>query len=164
LATAASCRDGKPPAACAAALSVSRPRVRGPAICHLYLDVRITPVQHPGAVQRDLEAALAAAGVPATVVPFVYRRGYEAQNVEPLVKSIEDVHERLFGERPSRPINEVTSMWRDSNVFNAAGIPTVIYGPGTSIARGDWSMEISALVGVARAYAGIALEVCGVAE
>jgi hypothetical protein len=52
-------------------------------------------------------------------------------------------------------------MWRDSNVFNEAGIPTVVYGPGASVGGGNFAMEIDALVQAAKAYAAIAIEVCG---
>jgi acetylornithine deacetylase/succinyl-diaminopimelate desuccinylase-like protein len=135
-----------------------------PSVCQLYVDARITPEQRPGDVQRELQRAVDASGVPASIVPFVYRRGYEAQNVAPLVEKIERVHARHFGERPGQPIEAITSMWRDSNVFNAAAIPTVIYGPGASVGGGNFSMEIQAMTDAARVYAAIVMEVCGIAE
>ena len=52
-------------------------------------------------------------------------------------------------------------MWRDCNVFNEAGIPTVVYGPGASLGGGNFAMEIDALVQAAKAYVAIAIEVCG---
>jgi acetylornithine deacetylase/succinyl-diaminopimelate desuccinylase-like protein len=134
-----------------------------PSICEVYVDVRITPEQNPRDVERELVEVLAAARVPTTVEPFVFRRGYEAHGVEPLVEGVEAAHERVIGGRPGRPIEAITSMWRDSNVFNEAGIPTVVYGPGASVGGGNFAMEIAALSTAARVYAAIALEICGVA-
>jgi acetylornithine deacetylase/succinyl-diaminopimelate desuccinylase-like protein len=134
-----------------------------PSICHLYVDARITPQQDPRSVQRELEAAIAVAGVPATVEPIAYRRGYEATGVEPLVERVEAAHEQVIGGSPGRPIDAITSMWRDSNVFIEAGIPTIVYGPGASVGGGNFAMEIDALTTAARVYAAIAIEVCGLA-
>jgi acetylornithine deacetylase/succinyl-diaminopimelate desuccinylase-like protein len=134
-----------------------------PSICEVYVDVRITPEQNPRDVERELQGVLAATGVPTTVEPFVFRRGYEAQGVEPLVEGVEAAHGRVIGGTPGRPIEAITSMWRDSNVFNEAGIPTVVYGPGASVGGGNFAMEIESLSTAARVYAAIALEICGVA-
>jgi acetylornithine deacetylase/succinyl-diaminopimelate desuccinylase-like protein len=134
-----------------------------PSICLLYVDARITPQQDPRSVQRELEAASASTGVPVTVEPIAYRRGWEATGVEPLVAKVEVAHERVIGGAPGRPIESITSMWRDSNVFIEAGIPTVVYGPGASVGGGNFAMEIDDLVTAARVYAAIAIEVCGLA-
>jgi acetylornithine deacetylase/succinyl-diaminopimelate desuccinylase-like protein len=134
-----------------------------PSICHLYVDIRITPEQDPRSVQRELEGAIAATGVPVTVEPIAFRRGYEATGVEPLVEKVEAAHGKVLGGEPGRPVEPITSMWRDSNVFIEAGIPTVVYGPGASVGGGNFSMEIDALTTAARVYAAIAIEVCGLA-
>jgi acetylornithine deacetylase/succinyl-diaminopimelate desuccinylase-like protein len=135
-----------------------------PSICHLYVDARITPEQDVRGVERELRAVLDETGIPAIVEPFAFRRGYEARDVEPLVGRVEAAHERIFGGRPGRPIDEISSMWRDSNVFIEAGIPTVVYGPGASVGGGNFAMEVDDLVNAARVYAAIAIEVCGVAS
>ena len=134
-----------------------------PSVCLLYVDARITPEQDPRSVQRELEEAIGSTGVPVTVEPIAYRRGYEAVGVEPLVACVEAAHSRVIGGTPGRPIEPITSMWRDSNVFIEAGIPTVVYGPGASVGGGNFSMEIDDLVTAARVYAAIAIEVCGLA-
>jgi acetylornithine deacetylase/succinyl-diaminopimelate desuccinylase-like protein len=135
-----------------------------PSVCQIYVDARITPQQDPRAVERELRAVLDATGVPTTVEPFVYRRGYEAENVEPLVANVEAAHLRVFGDKPGSPIAAITSMWRDSNVFIEAGIPTVVYGPGASVGGGNFALDISAMLEAARVYAAIVIETCGVAE
>jgi acetylornithine deacetylase/succinyl-diaminopimelate desuccinylase-like protein len=128
------------------------------------VDIRITPEQNVRSVERELKEVLAEVPVPTVIEPFVFRPGYEAQNVGPLVASVEAAHDRVFGGTPGRPIDAVTSMWRDSNVFNEVGIPTVVYGPGASVGGGNFAMEIEDLMKAAEAYATIAMEVCGVAE
>jgi acetylornithine deacetylase/succinyl-diaminopimelate desuccinylase-like protein len=135
-----------------------------PSVCHLYVDARITPEQDVRGVERELRAVLNATGIPTVVEPIAFRRGYEAQNVQPLVDDVEVAHDRIFGGRPGRPIDAITSMWRDSNVFIEAGIPTVVYGPGASVGGGNFAMEIEDLVQAARVYAAIAIGVCGVAS
>jgi acetylornithine deacetylase/succinyl-diaminopimelate desuccinylase-like protein len=135
-----------------------------PSVCQLYADIRITPHQDPRTVERELRDVLDATGVPTTVEPFAYRRGYEAgDDVRPLVQCVEAAHQKVFGDRPGRPIEPITSMWRDSNVFIEAGIPTVVYGPGASVGGGNFSMDISAMVDAAKVYAAIAIETCGAA-
>jgi acetylornithine deacetylase/succinyl-diaminopimelate desuccinylase-like protein len=134
-----------------------------PSVCLLYVDARIAPDQDPRGVQRELEAAVERSGVPVTVEPFAYRRGYEAVGVEPLAERVEAAHARVIGGSPGRPIEAITSMWRDSNVFIEAGIPTVVYGPGASVGGGNFAMEIDDLTTAARVYAAIAVEVCGLA-
>jgi acetylornithine deacetylase/succinyl-diaminopimelate desuccinylase-like protein len=131
-----------------------------PSVCFLYVDARITPEQDPRSVQQELEQAIASTGVPVTIEPIVYRRGYEATGVEPLVQHVEAAHNRTFGDQPGRPIEAITSMWRDSNVFIEAGIPTVVYGPGASVGGGNFAMEIEDLVKAARVYTALAIQVC----
>lgn len=137
-----------------------------PSICELYVDTRITPEQDVRGVERELRAVLDETGIPTIVEPFAFRRGYEApaQDVQPLVDHVEAAHDRIFGGRPGRPIEAITSMWRDSNVFIEAGIPTVVYGPGASVGGGNFAMEIDDLVRAAHVYAALAIEVCGVAS
>jgi acetylornithine deacetylase/succinyl-diaminopimelate desuccinylase-like protein len=134
-----------------------------PSICHLYVDTRITPEQDVRGVERELRAVLAETDIPTIVEPIAFRRGYEAHDVKPLVDHVEAAHDRVFGGRPGRPIDAITSMWRDSNVFIEAGIPTVVYGPGASVGGGNFAMEIEDLVKAARVYTALAIEVCGVA-
>jgi acetylornithine deacetylase/succinyl-diaminopimelate desuccinylase-like protein len=133
-----------------------------PAACDIYLDVRINPDQSPGDVERELAAALDETGVPVRVEPFLYRRGYQSQGVEPLTGAIRSAHADVIGGEPAEPVVPHTSMWRDSNVFNEAGIPTVVYGPGVSTAGGKFGIDVSALVTAANVYALTILEVCGV--
>ena len=57
-------------------------------------------------------------------------------------------------------------MWRDVNVFNEVGIPSVCYGPPRQkdpySGAGNRAMKIDDLVTAAKVYALCALEICGI--
>jgi acetylornithine deacetylase/succinyl-diaminopimelate desuccinylase-like protein len=135
-----------------------------PAVCDLYLDIRLNPEQRPGDVEREVAAVVAETGVPAVIEPFLYRRGHQATGVEPLVDAVAAAHREVLGSEPAEPMVPHTSMWRDSNVFIEAGIPTVIYGPGASTAGGKFAIDVTALTAAARIYAATILRVCGEAS
>jgi acetylornithine deacetylase/succinyl-diaminopimelate desuccinylase-like protein len=132
-----------------------------PAVCDVYLDVRLNPDQRPGDVERQVASVVAETGVPAVIEPFLYRRGYQATGVEPLVDAIVAAHREVLDADPAEPMVPHTSMWRDSNVFIEAGIPTVVYGPGASTAGGKFAIDVAALGAAARVYAATILRVCG---
>ena len=54
-------------------------------------------------------------------------------------------------------------MWRDTNVFNLAGIPSLTFGPsrGRADVQGEGFFELDDLVDAAKMYALVALEVAG---
>ncbi|MCW8173534.1 hypothetical protein D8S78_22960 [Natrialba swarupiae] len=70
-------------------------------------------------------------GIDATVEPYLFRRGYIADDeaVSPLTTTLSDAHYDLFDETPPDPQPMITSMWRDINVFNEVGVPAVTCGP-----------------------------------
>ena len=128
--------------------------------CAIYVDVRITPIQNPLDIRDELRGLLGAAGVPGEVELYVYRRGYEAKNVEPLAGAITRAHTRIVGGTPKPAAAPFSSMWRDINCFNEMGIPSVTYGPGISVGGGNFGMRIADMVTGARLYALIALDLC----
>jgi acetylornithine deacetylase/succinyl-diaminopimelate desuccinylase-like protein len=132
----------------------------------LYVDVRLPPGERPTFVRDDIEAVLADVGVEAEVEPYLFRRGYVADDaVEPLVAGIEAAHDRVLGGAPPRPKPEVTSMWRDLNVFNEVGVPAVTVGPPRTEEEHSGTKHrcllVDDLVDAAKLYAETALEVCG---
>lgn len=138
---------------------------KAPAVCQLYLDVRITPIQTLGSVQAELEDVLAKTGVPLALEPFAFRRAFEAVGTEELERAVKRAHRSIFSVDPGEPNTAITSMWRDSNVFIEAGVPTICYGPGASTGGGGkYAMRIDTLLDAARVYALIAMEVCGVEQ
>ncbi len=132
-----------------------------PERAYLYLDVRLTPRQTAMEVQRELVQELRATGVPVAVDCTLYRRGYEAEGAGALLGAVRAAHRAEFGRDPGGVAPPISSMWRDTNPFNAAGIPAVTYGPPGS-AGGRWGRTtIDDLLRAARVYARIALALCG---
>jgi len=129
-------------------------------VCEVFLDVRITPAQRPMEVDRELRGVLDRTGIPYALDLYTYRRGFAGDGVEPLVEAVGRAHAHVFGGTPGRCDAAYTSMWRDINAFNEAGIPAVMYGPGSSVGAGPFAIRAQDLVDAARTYALIALEIC----
>ncbi len=138
-------------------------------VCAIYLDVRITPAQHPENLRRELIRVLKSAGMPFDLELYTYRRAYDGvqgsgskgEN-EALVRSIKAAHQAMFATEPERCLPQHTSMWRDVNAFHEAGIPAIMYGPGVSQLGGRYVVKAEDLVRAARLYTWIAVEACGV--
>src|SRR5713226_9668767 len=134
--------------------------------CDIYLDVRLVPGKKPEAVKKDVERVVRVLGVDCELSVFQYSRGHIAQNAEPLISAIEEAHRYVFGTEPPLPPSAEVSMWRDLNVFNEVGIPSVCYGPPRQreplSGAGNRAMKIADLVSATKVYALAALRVCGV--
>jgi acetylornithine deacetylase/succinyl-diaminopimelate desuccinylase-like protein len=137
---------------------------KSPELAHLYLDIRTTPDTTPMQVERELIGALEPIGVPYELECVLHRRGYEAVGIEPLATVVRDAHRAEFGKDPESPAPPITSMWRDVNPFNEAGIPSLTYGPSSSTGGGNYSLSVEDLAVTARVYARAALDFCGIAE
>lgn len=134
---------------------------RAPELCHAYADVRLNPETQPLRVQEELEAVAAELGVEAEIRPYLYRRGYEAQGVEPLRDAVVSAHEAVLGRPVERVQPGTVSMWRDTNPFNELGIPSLTYGPGANTGAGIGHFTTDEMVAAARVYARVALDLCG---
>jgi acetylornithine deacetylase/succinyl-diaminopimelate desuccinylase-like protein len=136
--------------------------------CDIHVDVRIVPGTKPETVRREIAAVAAALGVEAKVSVYQYSRGHVARGAGPLIDAIEAAHRDRFGTPTPQPPAAETSMWRDVNVFNEVGIPSVCYGPPRqtepfSGAR-DRAMKIDDLLAATQVYAATILNLCGVDE
>lgn len=132
----------------------------------VYVDVRIPPGEDVLAAQEELRQALAAAGLHPEVRLYLFRPGYEAQGAEPLVAAIRRAHKRVAGRPNPEVISAETSMWRDLNVFNQAGVPAACFGPRrVPVDPGDRTgrryVPRGDLGEIARMYALLAADVCG---
>lgn len=126
----------------------------GTDLCAIYLDVRIAPEQPPRLIYDELVDLLQKVGVEGKVELILHRLGYKARGVEPLVASIDRAHRETFGVPVGRSPAPYSSMWRDHNVFNQMGVPSVTYGPRQR------NTPIEDFVNCARIYALIALDIC----
>ena len=134
--------------------------------CDIHVDVRIVPGRNPEHIRREIAQVARTLGVEAQVSVYQYSRGHVAAGAEPLIEAIEAAHRDLFGIAPPQPPAAETSMWRDVNVFNEVGIPSVCYGPPRqqepfSGAR-DRAMKIDDLLAATKVYASTILRLCEV--
>jgi len=133
--------------------------------CDVFIDVRIVPEKNPNDVKKEIAAALKPLGIDCEVSLFQYSRGYIAKNAEPLIGAITEAHRYLFHSEPPAPPSAETSMWRDLNVFNEVGIPSVCYGPPRQreplSGAGNRAMKIVDLIDATKVYALTALKLCG---
>lgn len=132
-----------------------------PGVCSVYVDVRTPPQVRPVTVQYELEQALKRNGVEFEMEIYKSLLGYEGKGVEPLVRSVEEVYEHLFGEKVKPEAPDRASIWTDTNVYNELGIPAVKIGPrGRRIGPRAEEIEIDVMLKAARIYALIALDIC----
>lgn len=132
-----------------------------PGVCSVYVDVRIPPHVRPVTVKHEVEQTLAPLGVEYDLEVYKSLLGHEGKGVEPLVASLEEVHQYLFGEklRPESP--QRASIWTDTNVYNEIGIPAVKFGPrGRRIGPRAEELKIDDMVKAAQVYALVALDIC----
>jgi acetylornithine deacetylase/succinyl-diaminopimelate desuccinylase-like protein len=131
--------------------------------CALYVDVRTLPDADLDEVTRSLRAAIDAVGVDAELELTMSKRGALGSDIEPLRDSITRAHQAVAGSLPPEQAEEQdVSMWRDTNVFNKAGIPAINFGPsrGDAAVQGRGFLDIDGLVDAAKMYALIALDIC----
>jgi len=129
-----------------------------PCICCIYLDVRIPPHRDTLSVKAELDHVIAQAGIEAESEIYLSRKGYEGQGVSLLVDAIERCFQDLVGKKVEKIATPYTSMWRDMNVFNAASIPAVTFGPSRVGPRGH-AFQIENLHLASKLYTMIALNI-----
>lgn len=133
-------------------------------VCSIYIKCFTPPGIAPLTIIRELDAMLEKVGVPAKVECFGFRPGFEGQNTDLLTDAIGRAHQAVFNEKLQPIPTEVSSMWRDCNVFNSFGIPSVTYGPGAPAGElpidAPFAMEIDELYNFAKSFALVALDIC----
>lgn len=132
--------------------------------CALYVDVRLLPDEPVEPVTDELRRAITASGVDAEVDLIMAKAGAVATGIEPLAGAVAEAY-RAVRREPQPPEAEVAvvSMWRDTNVFNKAGIPALTFGPprGRADVQGRGHFELDDLVDAAKMYGLVALQVSG---
>ena len=133
--------------------------------CDIFVDVRILPGKNPNHVKNEIAEITRKLRMDCDVSLFQYSRGHIARDAEPLITAIQTAHRYIFGSEPPQPPSAETSMWRDLNVFNEVGIPSVCYGPPRQrepmSGAQNRAMKIADLVQATKVYALTALLVCG---
>jgi acetylornithine deacetylase/succinyl-diaminopimelate desuccinylase-like protein len=133
--------------------------------CSIYLDVWLAPGANPRAIKKEIEDLIRKLKVECEITVYQWGRGYIAKNAGPMINAIKVAHRYVLGSEPVIPPSPVLSMWRDMNVFNEVGIPSVCYGaarqkePFTD--SQNRAMKISDLVAATKVYALVAISLCG---
>jgi len=132
-----------------------------PGVCSIYVDIRMPPQVRPVAIKHEMEQALNALGVDYELEFYKSLLGYEGKNVEPLVKSAEEVYQHLFGTKIKVESPDRASIWTDTNLYNELGIPAIKIGPrGKRISARNEEIDIDVMVKAAQLYALMALDLC----
>ena len=132
-----------------------------PGVCSIYVDVRIPPQVRPVTVQHEVEKTLGAPGIDYEMEAYKSLLGHEGKGVEPLVQSLEEIHQFLFSEKLRPEAADRASIWTDTNVYNELGIPAVKIGPrGKRIGPRNEEIQIDDMVKAAKIYALVALDIC----
>ncbi|MDA4124633.1 MAG: M20/M25/M40 family metallo-hydrolase [Thaumarchaeota archaeon] len=136
-----------------------------PGVCSIYIDVRLSPMADAENVRKELEKVVSSCDVKFTIEAYLYRKGHIGKNVDRLFDAVRLAHRNVFESFPKKCAPPYTSMWRDLNVFNESGIPSVTYGPPSFTYQeltGEAvpSMKKEDLLAAAKVYALAALELC----
>jgi acetylornithine deacetylase/succinyl-diaminopimelate desuccinylase-like protein len=132
-----------------------------PGVCSIYVDIRMPPQVRPVAIKHEMEQALNALGVEYELELYKSLLGYEGRNVEPLVKSAEEIHQHLFDAKIKVESPDRASIWTDTNLYNELGIPAIKIGPrGRRISARNEEIDIGVMVKAAQLYALMALDIC----
>ena len=130
-----------------------------PPSCAVEVDRRFVPGETRDSVVRQIVDALRAAGDPAWE-EIEYYPPLEQDPASPIAKCVREACEEKLGKAEF-----VVAPWgSDAGVFSAAGIPSVLFGPG-SIQQAhtqDEYVELDQVVAASRVYAEIIRE-CGAA-
>jgi len=132
-----------------------------PGVCSIYVDIRTPPQLRPVTVQHEITSALSSLEFEYEMEAYKSLLGHEGKGVEPLVQSLEEIHQFLFSQklRPEAP--DRASIWTDTNVYNELGIPAVKIGPrGKRIGPRNEEINIDEMVKAAQIYALVALDIC----
>jgi acetylornithine deacetylase len=98
-----------------------------PAMCVLQIERRTLPGETMARVQEEVRAA--AGEIEVEIRPLFERDPYEASTEEPIVS--------LLREHAGDPDVIGLGFWTDAALLGAAGVPTVVFGPGGEGAHAD---------------------------
>lgn len=134
-----------------------------PAACLVGLERRTLPGETADAVRAELDALLerCRAADPELVVEQrqgLVREPFEVARDAEVVALVRDVAAEVLGAEPQ---TGGVSFWADSSFIAAAGIPTVLFGPGGDGAHGleEW-VSVSQTEAVAQVLLGVAARFC----
>ena len=132
-----------------------------PGVCSIYVDIRMPPQVRPVTIQHEVEKTLASLGIEYELDLYKSLLGHEGKGVDPVVQSLEEIHQHLFGSKLRFEAPDRASIWTDTNVYNELGIPAVKIGPrGRRIGPRAEELDIDEMVKAAQIYSLVALDIC----
>ena len=148
-----------------------------PAVCNLYVDVRLAPGQAPGEAIQEFGRVLSELkkrekGLQLEWEPYLMASGERTDPASPYVRSCIRAYEEVMGKRHEPCLSEQASAWTDCNVFRRLGIPAVSSGPGAGASskgkKGERDLQFAAgesqrmddLELAAKIYVAAAVDIC----
>lgn len=138
-----------------------------PNTCSIFVSIRLLPGKGPLEVINEIKELIGETGIDVEISSYLFKRGYVGENVDPLVRAIDESYQELCNTTLPKVSSEVTSMWRDLNIYNEVGIPAVTFGPARyvdqRISNKDGSIKYLTkddLVKTAKLYTMITLKIC----
>jgi acetylornithine deacetylase len=139
---------------------------RTPNQADLFLDIRVPPTMPMtqaraefAALVRELRERYPDFGIGSEV--FVTAPGAQIDAGHPLIAAIDAGHEQVFGEQPAR---DTVRWFSDASALTRYGIETVNYGTSSGLPDPDGeNLAIDGLRDIAKVYALVAADICGVA-
>jgi len=119
--------------------------------CTLQVERRTLPDESLDQVHAELEAAVTAAVEQATVDCFFHRTPMVCDPDQPVARAVREAARSITGDAPE----EIgVAYWTDAAIFDAAGIPTLNYGPAGAGAHAavEW-VDLDSVVTCARVLA-----------
>jgi acetylornithine deacetylase/succinyl-diaminopimelate desuccinylase-like protein len=138
--------------------------------CHIFFDIRLTPNAVPAEIINSVRRHISSLQLDCEINAYDFRRGYIAENCEPLLDALKRAHKEITGDKLDLASPRMISMWRDANAFNEAGITALGYGPptqegmGAGLAGATRPISVDDLVATTKVIALTALDICGVAD
>ncbi|HEX8086584.1 MAG TPA: M20/M25/M40 family metallo-hydrolase [Solirubrobacteraceae bacterium] len=130
-----------------------------PARCVVGLERRTLPGETSSSIESELTDLVARTVPDATARTVLVREPFEVDPSEEVVKIVRGCASEVLGREPALG---GASYWADAAFIAAAGIPTVMFGPGGEGAHAEveW-VSIDDTVTVARTLADAAAKLCG---
>jgi acetylornithine deacetylase len=126
--------------------------------CLLQVERRTLPGETVDAVERELDDVVRKAGEEASIDCFFHRSPLVCAPDAAIARAVREAAAVVTGQRP---VEAGVGYWTDAAVFDAGGIPALLYGPGGEGAHGavEW-VDLGSVVRCATVVTDAAIRFC----